>query len=65
MEQLRQTTSDGAPSSCKRPAGPNGADARSDELSLLRQQAMVRGSEVFADVELDVAEGLKEDFLRR
>jgi hypothetical protein len=44
---------------------PNGADAPSDELSLLRQQAMVRGSEVFADVELDVAEGLKEDFLRR
>jgi hypothetical protein len=32
---------------------------------MLGQRVMVRGSEVLADVELDVAEGLKEDLLRR
>jgi hypothetical protein len=65
MEQLRQATSDEAPASCKRPAAPTRTHVPSDDLSFPRQRAMVRGSEVFADVELDVAEGLKEDFLRR
>jgi hypothetical protein len=65
MEQLRQATSDEAPASRKRPAGATGAHLPPDELPWPRQHAMVRGSEVLADVELDVAEGLKEDFLRR